>query len=113
MPSPTASQLPRVADLPRLPSALGTRDAGFGELAFFALLGLVLVEHRLGGGVTLGAKLVAVVAAPLVRRRAASVELGEMRHHIARIELVGALRRLEIGPVMGLLQERAERALLV
>ena len=38
-----------------------------------ALLGLVLVEHRLGRGLALGAELGAVVAAPLVGRRARSV----------------------------------------
>src|SRR5690348_18235957 len=91
---------------PRLAAACGTGDGGG------ALLGLVLVEHRLGGGGAFGAEFGAVVAAPLEGGGAAFVQPAEMRHDIARIEFVGALCRREIGPVVRLLQKGAERALL-
>src|SRR5262249_61935812 len=73
----------------------------------------MLVEHRLGSGLALGAELGTVVAAPLERGGAALVEPAEMRHHIAGVKLVGALGRLPIGPVVRLLQKRAELALLL
>ena len=63
------------APLPGLSSPLGSGYPGLGQFALFALLGFVLVEHRLGGGVALGAELVAVVAAPLVGRGARLVQL--------------------------------------
>ena len=55
--APAAPVSPRLAAL-RRPS----RPGAFTQRA---LLGLVLVEHRLGGGLALGAELGAVVAAPL------------------------------------------------
>jgi len=45
---------------------LARRTGGASWLGALALLGLVLVEHRLGGSLALGAELGAVVAAPLV-----------------------------------------------
>ena len=53
-----------------------------------ALLGLVLVEHRLGGGLALGDELGLVFAAPLVGGVRGRVGPAEMRHHIAGVELV-------------------------
>ena len=50
---------------------------------------------------------------PLVGGGARRVGPAEMRHHIARVEFVGALGRLEIGPVMRLVQKGAEGALLL
>src|SRR4051794_16052390 len=97
--------------LPRLAAAGG---AGWPRsFAGRALLGLVLVEHRLGRGLALGAELVTVVAAPLEGGFARCIGPAEMRDHVAGIKLVGALRRLPIGPIVGLLQEHAEGALLL
>src|SRR5205823_9142409 len=94
-----------------LAAAIGPCDAG--ALASGTLLGLVLVEHRLCRSLALGAELGAVVAAPLIGSEARRVGPAEMRHHIAGVKFVGPLGRLPIGPVMRLMQEGAERALLV
>src|ERR1700730_11489150 len=77
-----------------LPRFAAARRASDRRLSAFALLGLVLVEHRLGGGLARGAELGAVVAAPLKGGGARGIRLAEMRHHIAGIELVGPLGRL-------------------
>src|SRR5207302_8569262 len=87
------------------------RDAG--TLAGGALLGFVLVEHRLRRRLALGAELGAVVAAPLIGSKARRVGPAEMRHHIAGVKFVGPLGRLPIRPVMRLMQERAEGTLLL
>src|SRR5438105_1344158 len=73
-----------------LPCLAAARRAGRGSaVAEGALLGLVLVEHRLGRSLALGAELGAVIAAPLIGGGARLVQLAEMRHHIAGVELVG------------------------
>ena len=77
------------------------------------MFGFVLVEHCFRGGVALGAEFGAVVAAPLIGGSAALVEVVEMRHHVAGVELVGPLGRLKVGPVVRLLQKGAERPLLL
>src|SRR6516164_4744620 len=76
---------------------------GLGQLACRPLLGFVLVEHRLGRRIALGAEFGPVVAAPLIGGGTAFVETAEMRHHIAGVELIGTLARLEIRPVMRLM----------
>src|SRR5689334_21395329 len=86
-----------------LPGFAAAGRAGDTGLSAFAVLGLMLVEHRLGGGLPLGAELGAVVAAPLEGGGAALVEPAETRHHVAGVEFVGALGRLEIRPVVRLL----------
>src|SRR3954468_18165047 len=67
--------------------AAAGRAVGPG-LSALALLGFVLVEHRLSRGLPLGAELGAVVAAPLEGRGTGLVRPAEMRHHIAGVELV-------------------------
>src|SRR5438132_8285935 len=100
--------------LPRLAAALGAAEgAGFMCRPDCSPLGFVLVEHGLGGGIALGAEFGAVVAAPLVGGGARRVGPAEMRHHIAGVKLVGSLGRLEIGPVVGLLQESDKRPMLL
>src|SRR5215470_15287662 len=96
---------------PRLAAALGVANGR--SFTRCPLLGLVLVEHRFGRGIALGAELGAVVAAPLIGGGARRVGTAEMRHHIARVKLVGPLGRLEVRPIVRLLQERAEYALLL
>src|SRR5215469_4649499 len=81
------------AALPRLAAA---RRAG-GHCG--ALFGFVLVEHCASGGAALFGELVAVFAAPVVGPDARDVVAAEMRHHVARVELVGAFGLLPIGPV--------------
>src|SRR5882672_5439977 len=100
--------------LPCLPPLRGAAEgAGFVYCPGCSLLGFVLVEHGLSGGIALGAEFGAVVAAPLVGGGARRVGPAEMRHHIAGVKLVGSLGRLEIGPVVGLVQESAKRPLLL
>src|SRR5439155_12194916 len=96
--------------LPGLPTA--GRPGRAGTLAGGALLGLVLVEHRLGRRLAFGAEFVAVVAAPLVGGRPRLIQPAEMRHDIAGVELLGALCRLPVRPVVRLVEEGAEGTLL-
>src|SRR5436305_14495594 len=69
----------------RLPGFAAAGGAGGRRLSAVALLGFVLVEHRLRGGLALGAELGAVVAAPLEGGFARPVRVAEMRHDIARV----------------------------
>ena len=64
-------------------------------------------SHR---GLAFGAERFAVGAHPVHRLRAPGVALLEARQHIAREELVGALGRFPIGPVMGEQQDAAKAA---
>src|SRR4029077_19410198 len=57
-----------------------------------ALFGFVLVEHGAGSGTALFAELVAVLGAPVVGFGAWPVVAAEMRHDIAGVALVRALR---------------------
>src|SRR5215831_5710257 len=95
----------------RLPSLAAARRAAHGGSG--ALLGFVLVEHRARRGAAFLAELVAVLGAPVVGLGARAVVAAEMRHHVAGVELIGALRLLPIGPIVRLLQEDAELALLL
>ena len=61
---------------------------------------------------TLLGQLVAVLRAPVERLHPRPVVAGETRHDVARIQLVGPLGRLPIRPVVRLVQEGAEIALL-
>src|SRR5580765_5372099 len=80
--------------LPRLPPRARTRRL---RPLGGALLGLALLENRLRGGLTLGGELGAIVTGPLEGGGARTVGAAEMRHHIARVKLVGAFGRLPIG----------------
>ena len=53
-----------------------------------------------------------MVGAPVERLGARSVVAGEVRHDIVLVQLVGPFGLIEIGPVVYLLEERAEIALL-
>src|SRR5690606_16099190 len=96
--------------LPRLPTLFGT---GHRRGGFRPLLRLVLGEHRLGGAGSLLAQLVPVHGAPVEGLDPRPVVAGEGGHHVAGVELVGAFRLLPVGPVVRLVQEAAEVALLV
>src|SRR5260370_41332 len=69
------------------------------------LLGFVLVEHRRGSGAALFAEVVAVLGAAVVGVDAGAITALEMRHHVARIEPVGARGFLPAPPVVRLLQK--------
>src|SRR5215472_850864 len=99
-----------VESLPRFAAA--RRAAYRSGFLGGALLGFVLVEHRAGGGRALFAEFVAVVGAPVVGVDARAVVAAEMRHHVARIEFVGALGLLPVRPVVRLVQKDAKLALL-
>src|SRR5690242_19427260 len=84
----------RGAGLPRFAAAgWPCRGRRAGGRVLLGLLSFMLVEHRLGRGVALGAELGPVVSAPLERGLPCPVQLREMRHHEARIEFIGALCR--------------------
>ena len=72
----------------------------------------MLVEHQLGRRGALVGQQITIVGAPIKRIGARAIVAGEMRHHVALVKLVGTLGLREVGPVMDLLQEHAEIALL-
>src|SRR5438105_800047 len=63
-------------------------------------LGLVLREHRLRRRLAHGGELLIVGGGPVERLDAMTIGLAEMRHDVTRVELVGFLRRLPIGPIV-------------
>ena len=71
--------------------------AGFG-----GAFGGVLVDHALGRLLALTRKCVAVARHPVVGLVASDVAAVEGRHDVARIELVGALRRLPVRELLAM-----------
>src|ERR1700722_4270623 len=98
----SASGSPRFLALDR------TRHRGFLSLFRF-----MFIKHKPGRAGSLFGQFLAMVGTPIERIRPRAIIAGEMRHHVALIKLVGAFGLLEISPVVDLLQEGTEFALLV
>src|SRR5690242_10426443 len=77
-----------------------------------AHLCLVLVEHSARCGRAFLGKLVPMFRAPVERLDSRRVVAGKVRHDVACIQFVGSLGCVPVSPVMRLVEEYAELALL-